>query len=200
MVTPGMGTPGTPGTRPINLDELYGQATANRAQFGNFINRRMPGVGGSFRQFLDRQLPFLQQGFGAQRIGRPNSAPDFQAFLQQGTGPGANNAASFTGGMQGRISQPQLDQVANLLRGGPNAPNLSIGQQAAINTLGGNPIGQFNMGLAPQIQQLAGPARQAFNTLGTRNFDTILAEQGAQPGFQFLPSMQRSGWNWFGNR
>lgn len=184
------------GLRRQSLEDLFGASTARQAEFGNFLNTRVPGVSTAFRQFLEGRGPALNSAFGARDVTQRNPAASFGDFLAQGSGPGGGGAANFVGG-GGRLSNAELSQTANNLRSGPFADSLSNTQRAAIGALSGNPIAQFQIGLAPQLQRLAGATRPAFEAMAGRNFDSILAELGLAPNFQFLPFMQQRGFDMF---
>jgi len=171
------------------LEDLFGAPTARQAEFGQHLNQRFPNVSGNYRSFLENQAPAFNRAFGLQDVASRSPTNTFGEFLN------SRGVQSFQPG--GGASNSLLAVTANLLRGGPNAPNLTNSQRAGIEGLSSNPRAQFDMALDPQINSLASRFRPSFRNLADRRFDSILAEQGTRPDFQMLPFLQNRGFNFF---
>jgi hypothetical protein len=192
------GSPNPGGILPITLGSVFGPETAAQAQYSTFLDRlgsNMQGQPGgatwmnpAYRGALEERQPLATAAFNLQRVLDPNPPVDFGAFLNQlGTGQGVmegfTNLDPVFGG---------LGQAANMLRAGPNAPNLSLTQQGAIQALGGDPVTQFGLARIPQAFGVPDDLRSGLLDLQQQRFDRTLSDQGLAPGFQFLPFAQRN--------
>lgn len=175
MVTPAFGS-----QRPQELEDIFGPDVARRAEFGNFLTNRFPGVAAPFRNFLNNQRPVQNLAFGVNDVNQADPTNTFARFLEQ--------QPSIATGVNYGVND--LNNTADFLRGGPFATGLSDTQRAAIEILGRNPTMQFQAALAPQILPIAQRFRPGFANLAAQGFDTIMAEQGTDPNFQFLPFLQ----------
>jgi hypothetical protein len=183
------------------LEDIFGATTARQAELGDFLNRQQqprggqPGMSGSFRNFLERQAEFLAPAaFALGDILNPNPPNTFANFLsnnlQSGVsqGFGTPNINNIFGG---------LNAATDMLKAGPLAANLSNTQRAAISNLSANPLAQFQLALQPTLWSMPTRFRDPMENLAGQRFDSILAANGTQPDFQFLPFLQTRGFSFF---
>jgi len=173
--------------RPPSLEELFGANQARQAEFGNYLNQNVSGINGNYRDFLDRQVGATNRLMQLNDLLATNASPTFTAFLNNRLG-GFNQATANTN---------QLNTAAEMLRAGQNG-GFSPSQNLAIDNLSSNPRGQFDMVLDYQLANLPSRFHAAGRSAGDRQYDSILAQQGLDPNFNFLPFLQQRGFNVFG--
>lgn len=203
------GTPGAGGVTPTGfgrfgrlldptLEDIFGAGIARQAEFGNFLNQQQqpsgdtPGMSGAFRNFLERQSPLVATAFGLGDVLNPNPPNTFADFLG---GMQGNLAQGFGGGTNDIFGG--LNAATNMLKGGPLAANLSNTQRAAISNLSADPLSQFQMALQPTLWSMPTRFRDPMEDLAGQRFDSVLAANGTQPNFQFLPFIQSRGFSFF---
>lgn len=184
FVAPGGRVPAfDPTVRPNTLEDRVGIETAQRAQLSSFIDDRFGDVAGGFRNFLSNQGGRLRSAFDVNELINPFAATDFNDFLER---QGGATSAGFGAG----ITEEQLNRAADVLRGGSGAPGLTDTQRGAVDRFTNQPLSQFDLALAPRLQQLPAHLRGNFANVARRRFNQILATRGTDPGFEFLPDLQ----------
>jgi hypothetical protein len=183
------------------LEDIFGAGIARTAELSNFLTRQqqpqgqVPGMSGSFREFLETQgTSLLPAAFTLADVLNPNPPNTFADFInnnvqqQLGRGFGTDNINNIFGG---------LGAASNMLKAGPLAANLSDTQRAAISNLSSQPLQQFELALQPSMWSMPTRFRDPFETLAGQRFNSVLASQGTDPKFQFLPFFMDRGGSFF---
>jgi hypothetical protein len=170
------------GDNAVSLEDIF-QDTGRTAAFNQFLRNRFGDqTTGTFRDvFSGLRQPFAD-AFNVNRLLDPQQRATgrFSDFL---SGVGSQ-------GIPG-VSQAQLGQVADLLGEDPqtSSRNLSDVQRSIIESFRapGSQLSQFNLATNARERALPFDLRGSFRNVARRQFDDILARQGTDPNFQFLP-------------